>query len=299
MQTEGPEGPLVVIGIQDALQALVTGLAMGSLYGLLGLGFVLLYKGTRVVNFAQGEAVMVGGYAAWVFYVAWALPYPVVLVLVLLSGTTLGLLMDQVLRKLRQAPELTTVMATLAIAIALKGVARLIAGDMPLMFRQPFPGDPLMLDRVAIPWHSMWILAMFLCVVTVGYLIYYKTKAGLGMRAMAQSRQAAQLMGVSLPWVFATTWALASAVGALVGLLFAPSWNVDPYMSLGLLLMSFSAAVLGGFGSLPGVMIGGWLIAIGENMLGLFFGSTIKDFVPFATIFLVLTIKPTGLLKGD
>lgn len=288
-----------MVDIQDVFQAVVMGLAMGSLYGLLGLGFTLLYKGTRVVNFAQGEAVMVGGYAAWVFYVAWAMPYPAVLALVLLVGAALGLVMDQVLRKLRDAPELTTVMATLAISIALKGVARLTAGDMPLMFRQPFPGDPLLLGRVAIPLHNIWILATFLACVVIGYVIYNKSKAGLGMRAMAQGRQAAQLMGVSLPWVFAATWVLASAVGALVGLLFAPIWNVDPYMSLGLLLMSFSAAVLGGFGSLPGVMIGGWLLAVGENVLGLLFGSTIKDFVPFATIFLVLTLKPTGLLKGD
>jgi branched-chain amino acid transport system permease protein len=281
------------------IQAVLTGLAIGSLYGLVGLGFTLIYKATKVVNFAQGEAVMIGAYAGLVFYSLFGLPYPIVMVLVLGCGALFGVLTDRVVKRLIEAPAISLILLTVGLSMTVKAIARLIVGSHPKHFPQVFPTKPLYIGKIIMSVQGMWFIGVLAISVMLFYLFFFKTKTGLKMRAVSQNRSASWLMGITVPKVFLLTWAISGAIGALGGLLFAPIVMVDPDIGMLLLLPAISASVLGGFGSLQGVLAGGWIIGVSENIIGVFVGPEAKEFVPFLVLFLTLVIKPSGLFRAE
>lgn len=280
------------------LQVLLYGLGIGSLYGLIGFGFTLIFKATKVINFAQGDLVMVGGVAGLVFYGYVGLPYAVAVPTVMIIGGLVGVVCDRILRRLQEAPELTLLIATLAIGLTVRAIARAIIGSAVIPFPQVFDPQPLRFGPIIITMQNISLIVVLLVVVGLFYLFFYRTRTGLSMRATSQNRKAAWLMGVSVPKAFRLTWAIGGAIGALGGLLFAPIVMVNPDMGMLVLVPAVAAAVLGGFGSLLGVIVAGWLIGIAENILGFYFGSDLKEFVPYMVLFLVLVAKPSGLFRG-
>jgi branched-chain amino acid transport system permease protein len=219
--------------------------------------------------------------------------------LVVLSGALLGVIIDRVVRKLIDAPHVSVIIATVGISISIKAIVRLTAGTHPKPFPQVFPMKPIALGPVMMPLQGIWFIAVLAVSVAIFYLFFFKTQTGLSMRAVSQNRNAAWLMGINVPLVFLLAWAIGGGMGALGGLLFAPIVMVNPDIGMYLLMPAFSAAVIGGFGSLPGVLVGGWIIGIAENVIGVFIGSDVKEFVPFVFLFLFLVIKPTGLFHGE
>jgi branched-chain amino acid transport system permease protein len=280
-------------------QQIASGLASGSLYALIAIGFVIIYKSTDVVNFSQGETAMAGAYFGYLVYSNFPLPYWLVLILALIPGALLGLILERVaFRTLINQPILSIIIATLAVGIILKSLARIIFGPVVYAFPPVFSPEPFSILSVKITVQTIWILAAVTIFMLLLFALFRFTKIGLGMRATCQDKETATMMGVSVRGVFSFSWALSSAIGSFAGVLLAPLISVEPEMGL-IAIKAFGAAILGGFQSFPGAVLGGLIIGVVENLSGGYIGSTMKDIVTFLVIIMALIFFPSGLLgKG-
>ncbi len=276
-------------------QQVASGLASGSLYALIAIGFVIIYKATDVVNFYQGEIAMVGAYLGYLMYLHLPLPYGVVVFITLIPGAMLGLILERIaFRTLIQQPVLSMIIATLAVGIILKSLARIIFGPVVYAFPPIFNREPLSLWSVKITVQSIWILITVTAFMFLLFLFFKFTKIGLGMRATCQDKETTLMMGVSVKGIFSLTWAISSAIGASAGVLLAPLISVEPEMGL-VAIKAFAAAILGGFHSFPGAVVGSLIIGVVENLAGGYIGSAMKDIVSFIVIILALIFFPGGL----
>ncbi len=276
-------------------EVLINGIAIGSVYALVGLGLTFLFRCTNVLNFAHGEAVMAGGYAGLIFYTRVGLPYSFTLFLAAAVGAAMGLVMDLVISRLVKASMMALVIAAIGFSFFIKGITRLILSPQNWTQKQVFTGRPFHFDGINIAPQSLYWLALLVVLVLLGYLLLYKTKIGLGMRSVAENLQAASLMGVSQKWVFRITWALSMAIAAIAGLAYSPVTEVSPDVGMYTILQAFAAAVIGGFGSLPGVILGGWMLGVAENVTTVYVSSLMGLYMPFLVLFLTLVIRPRGL----
>lgn len=276
------------------LQLLISGLSVGSIYALVALALVIPFKASGVLNFGQGEVVLVGAYIALALSLA-GLSYPAVVVLTLIIAGLLGIAMERVfVRPLIRAPEFTIVIGTFAVGLLLKSAVRLIWQDNVFSLPTPFPTQSWIVGGVRINPVSVSIIA-FAVTILAGLAVFFsRAKTGKAMRAVSQNQEAARLMGINVEWVFAATWALGTVIAALAGVLFAPMTGIHPEIG-GLILKAFVAAVLGGFDSLSGAVVGGLLLGVVETYSGAFVGSTFKNVVAFAMLILTLIIRPNGL----
>ena len=277
-----------------AFQLAIAGISVGSIYALLALAIVIPFKASGVLNFGQGEMVTAGAYIALVLTTL-ALPYPLVLILVLLIGAVGGAVIERALiRPIIRAPEFTVVIATFAIGLLIKGVISLRFGDSPAAIDTPFGMDPLMLAGLRINPTSLWIFVCML-LVTLTVMAFFKyTKLGKAMRAVSINAEAARLMGIRVESVWRWAWAISTGIGALAGLLVAPVIGVNPEIGT-LILRGLVAAVIGGFTSVPGAIIGGLAVGLIETFSGVIVGSTFKNLVPFIILMLLLVFRPYGL----
>lgn len=277
-----------------AFQLAIAGISVGSIYALLALAIVIPFKASGVLNFGQGEMVTAGAYIALVLTTL-ALPYPLVLILVLLIGAVGGAVIERALiRPIIRAPEFTVVIATFAIGLLIKGVISLRFGDSPAAIDTPFGMDPLMLAGLRINPTSLWIFVCML-LVTLAVMAFFKyTKLGKAMRAVSINAEAARLMGIRVESVWRWAWAISTGIGALAGLLVAPVIGVNPEIGT-LILRGLVAAVIGGFTSVPGAIIGGLAVGLIETFSGVIVGSTFKNLVPFIILMLLLVFRPYGL----
>lgn len=278
------------------LQLIINGITNGSLYALVALGYVLIYKATNVLNFAQGEMVMIGAYVALAIYTFLKLPYPLVLFFAICIGALLGILIERVVyRPMIGSPLFTIIIATIALGLFLRSTTRLIMGDAVLAFPSFFNPVPKKIFAILISPQNFWIIVITATLMVILYL-YFGTKMGKAMRATQQKIHIAPLVGINVKKIFSLSWAISSALGSATGILLAPLLGVSPDMG-GIAIKAFAAAVLGGFTSMPGAIIGGFLLGIIENLAGAFISSALKDITAFAILILVLIIKPTGLFE--
>ena len=277
-----------------AFQLAIAGISVGSIYALVALAIVIPFKASGVLNFGQGEMVTAGAYIALVLTTL-ALPYPVVFVLVVLIGAIGGIVIERALiRPIIKAPEFTIVIATFAIGLLIKGVISLRFGDSPAALDGPFGTDPLLLAGLRFNPTSLWIFVCML-LVTFAVIAFFKyTRLGKAMRAVSINAEAARLMGIRVDSVWRWAWAISTAIGALAGLLVAPVIGVNPEIGT-LILRGLVAAVIGGFTSVPGAIIGGIAVGLIETFSGVFVGSTFKNLVPFIILMLLLVFRPYGL----
>ena len=276
------------------LQLALSGLSIGSIYALVGLALVLPFKASGIVNFAQGEIVTFGAYLALILS-GLGLPYLAVVPLVLVGAAMFGMATERLLiRPIANQPEFTLVIVTFAIGFVIKAAIRLHWQDNTFSIDAPFVGPPLVLGALRLnPAYLVFILGTVVVVAAL-FLFFGYSKFGKAMRATALDPIAAKLMGIRIGSVFSAAWALSTMLGAFVGLLLAPVIGINPEIGH-LILKGLVAAVIGGFSSLGGAVVGGLLLGLLETYAGAFFGATFKNLVPFGVLILLLLLRPQGL----
>jgi branched-chain amino acid transport system permease protein len=280
------------------LQQIVSGITSGSIYALIALGFVAIYKATDILNFAQGEFVMIGAYFWLLVYNTFHLPYPLVFLISFCMAGVLGMVIERtVSRPLLNAPHMSVVFATVAVGIILRGMVRWIWGPFYYPFPKMLSNRPYEIAGVLVTPQNLWIILIVLSLMLTFYLFFKFTKMGKAMRATAQNRNAASLMGIRIKTVFSMTWAISAIMGAIAGCLLAPLVTANPDMGW-VIIKAFAASIIGGFGSIPGAIVGGFLLGIIENIAGGFISTAFKDVASFLLIIVILVVMPSGLLGG-
>ncbi|HVF63650.1 MAG TPA: branched-chain amino acid ABC transporter permease [Casimicrobiaceae bacterium] len=277
-----------------AVQLGIAGISVGAIYALVALAIVIPFKSSGVLNFGQGEVVTLGAYVALIL-TQLALPYPVVLAGVVLVGGVGGIVIERMLiRPIVKAPEFTVVIATFAIGLLIKSVLSVRFGDSPNSIDGPFGSDPILAAGLRFNPTSLWILACT-ALVTIGVIAFLRfTRLGKAMRAVSVNAEAARLMGIRVERVYRWSWAISTAIGALAGLLVAPLIGINPEIGQ-LILRGLLAAVIGGFTSISGAIVGGLAVGLIETYSGILVGTTFKNLVPFLLLMVLLVFRPQGL----
>ena len=282
----------------DFVQQVVSGLAAGSIYASLALALVLIYRATDVVNFAQGEM------ATFTTYVAWSImnhgvSYWPAFALTLGFAFFFGLSIQRtVIRPVERRPEIVIVIVTIGLLIAINGLVGWIWGGETKALDSPFPNRSWEIGGVAISVQDVGTLGVCLLTVLILWGFFRFTTIGLAMRSSAVNPDASRLLGVRVTWMLAIGWGLAAVLGAVAGLMAAPTVFLDPGMMLVILIYAFAAAVLGGIDSPVGAVVGGLLLGVIVNLLGAyvdFVGSELRLPTALAILLLVLIIRPQGL----
>jgi branched-chain amino acid transport system permease protein len=276
-------------------QVVLSGIAAGSIYALVALGFVLIFKATDAVNFAQGEMVMLGAYLGVTFFTILKLPFLIVFIIVLGTSLFFGMLVERVAcRPLMKQSVLTVIIATIAVGIMMKSGARLIWGPELWPFPAIMSRKPLQIGSALITPESLGVIAIAVAAMGVFYLFFKYSKMGKAMRACSQNQDASALMGVNVRGIFSLAWGISCSLAALGGILLAPLQAPSPTMGL-IAIPAFAAAIIGGFESLPGAVIGGFLVGIIQNLSGFYISSVLKDIIAFLLLIGILMVKPSGL----
>jgi len=274
----------------------ISGLAVGFIYGLVALGFVLIYKATEVINFAQGDLMMLGAFIAYTLIEILGVPVVMGVLISMLFMAIFGFIVDRfLLRPLVGQPIFSIVMITIGLGIIMRSGAGMIWTFDTIPFPKIFPETTVNIQKLIISVTHVWIIGISICLVFLFFLFFKFTDAGISMRATAQNHLATILMGVSVKRVFSMIWAISAAVAALSGILIAPLFFLD--YNLGHIgLKAFPAAILGGFNSIPGAILGGLIIGITENLAGGYLPGDLREVSCWIILILVLMIKPEGIL---
>ncbi len=279
----------------------VVGLATGSLYALVALGIVLLYRTSRVLNFAHGDVATFATFICYTFLTQFRVPFGVAVVATFAAAVVIGAgFYFLILRPAREATLLGRIIITLGFALVLNGAAIQLWGADVRPF--PFPlSDARVyhLGGVVISQISLGTTAAALVLMAALYGLVQHTRVGLAMRAVSQHLIAAQVLGIPARRIFVLTWGLAALLGAAAGILLAPTALLDPFMMLDPFLKGFSAAVVGGIDSMPGAVIGGLLLGLLEALFGGYVSVQFKSTLAFAIIIAVLIVRPEGLLGRE
>ncbi|HZG70088.1 MAG TPA: branched-chain amino acid ABC transporter permease [Chondromyces sp.] len=278
-------------------QQIISGLAHGSLYALAALGLVLIYKTSDLVNFAQGEMAMITTFVSFTFLSTTGLGYWGSFVFALIFAAIFGIVVEKTfMQRVQKAPVISQIILTLGLYMAFRGLAGMIWGYDPRTYPEAMKGAPISLGNVHITPNEIFIFGITIGLMLVFFYLFRHTMTGLAMRAASQNLQTSALMGISVSTIFAMTWAISSILGGIAGMLIAPITFLDPNMMGEVAIKAFAAAVLGGFTSLPGAVIGGLFIGLFENLVAGYISAELKTAFVFFLIILILYVKPTGLL---
>ena len=282
------------------LQLIASGVAQGCIYGLIALGFVLIYKATETVNFAQGDLMMLGGFLGLTGTVALGMPFWVAFAAALIVMLFFGMLLERVvLRPLLGQPAFTVVMVTIGIGYLARGLVTMIPDwgtdthTLPVPYRDEIVRIGGEGGLVLSMEHVMVIVITALLIAAL-YLLFKHTRIGIAMQATSQNQLAAFYMGIPVRRINMLVWGISAAVSACAGLLLAPITFVHANMGF-IGLKAFPAAVVGGFGSIPGALVGGLVIGIVETLAGFYLPEGFKDIAAYIVVLVMLVVKPTGL----
>lgn len=278
------------------VQSLITGLAIGAVYGLIGLGFMLLVNTTNILNFAQGEFGMLGAFIMITLAINVGIPYVPALLIVLAAAAVIGIVFERIVyRPLKNADVPTYFAATLAAAVVIRTAALKIWGPYARPFQEPFGLAMLSLGEVRVRPQDLLIVGVIIVLSGLLYLFFNKTSTGKAMRAMSQDRQTAQLLGVKVLSMGTLAFVIASMIGAVGGVLVAPIYFVSLDMGFYMGLKAFISTIIGGWGSLPGAVIGGLIIGVVETFGAVYISSVYKDVFAFVLLIVFLVIRPQGI----
>jgi branched-chain amino acid transport system permease protein len=282
--------------LPEFLQFLASGLTVGAVYALVALGFTLVYNASDVVNFAQGEFVMIGGMGT-VFLSAAGVPLPLAAVLAVAAAVVVGLLLHRLaIEPARGASAVTLIIITIGASIFLRGVAQVVF-DKQFHKLPAFSGDaPVNLFGAAVQPQSFWVVGGAATIVLALTLFLERTVLGKAVRATAANRLAARLVGIDTAVVMALAFGVSAAIGAVAGVLVTPITLTSYDIGVLLALKGFAAAMLGGMGNPVGAVLGGLIVGLLEAFSAGYLSSNYKDAVAFLTILLVLLVAPQGLL---
>jgi branched-chain amino acid transport system permease protein len=283
----------------EFFQQVVAGLATGSIFSALALALVLIHRATGVINFAQGEMAMFTTYIAWTLTANHGWSYWPAFAATIVFAFLLGVGIQRVvIRPIERASLLTTVIVTIGLVLIFNGLAGLIWSAEVRAFPSPFPNDTWEVGGVAISQQDVGTFGVVLVMVTVLWAFFQFTKTGLALRASALNPDASRLVGVRVSWMLAIGWGLAAVLGAVAGMMTAPTVFLDPNMMQAVLIYAFAAAVLGGVDSPFGAVAGGLMLGVGLNLIGTyvdFVGAGLRLPVALLIILVVLLVKPAGL----
>jgi branched-chain amino acid transport system permease protein len=296
-------------------QVLIIGLVVGSLYALVAIGFVLIYKASQAVNFAQGEFVMLGGYLVVVMVLNYRLPLALAFPLTIVVGALLGIAVERgMLRPLINKPLVSIVMATIGLAAVIRGLVATIWGPQTRAMPQlsigpfePFSTETATILSTPVSHIDLWSLGFAVVFITVLTVFFKYTRTGIAMQAVADDQQAAQSMGISVRRVFAISWAIALMVAAVGGIMWGARQGVDLTLAL-VGLVVFPAVILGGLESLAGAIVGGVIIGLVQNLTGAYINPYLQDTgigggfdaaVPFIALVIILMVRPHGIFGRE
>jgi branched-chain amino acid transport system permease protein len=276
------------------IHQILSGLATGGIYASMALALVMIYQATRLVNFAQGEMAMFATYLAWTMLQA-GMPYWAAFFLTVGIAFVGGVVIERVvIRPVEHAPVLAVVIVFIGLLVIFNSMAGWIYSYTIKPFPSPFPAEPLFGNRY-MSSHELGSIGITLFVLLLLFVFFRYTRLGLAMRAAAQNPVSSRLVGVRVGWMLALGWGLASAIGAVAGMLVAPVVFLEPNMMGGILLYAFAAALLGGIDSPGGAVVGGFIVGVLENLVGMLLGTELKLTVALVLIVGVLVVRPSGL----
>lgn len=280
-------------------QSILSGIGVGCIYGLIGIGFCVIYNASGIVNFAQGAFVMMGGMVTYTAFARYGLPLPVAaaaaIVLVALAGVVLERLVVRPLWN-RGSTMFVMILATLAAQIVIERLALLAAGDQPRTLPVFTDRPPMRILGLAINFQFLWIVACSLLVIVLLALFFSSTKTGKAMRACSINRDAAALQGIPVSRMLALAFALSAALGAFAGILITPTQYTAFNVGVPFAISGFIAAIVGGFGRPLGAFTGGILLGVAQALAIVFLGSAFKNVAALSILLLFLFVRPTGLL---
>jgi len=281
------------------IQVIVSGIATGGVYGLIALGFVLIYKATSILNFASGTFMTLGAYVCLTILTGTGAPFWVAFLCTLIFAFLLGIVVEKIiLRQLIGEPIISVIMVTIGLASILQGLTHMIWSPDFRYFPEIFPPEPLDLRFAVVPSGLLWGF-IFAIIGTVIFVLLFKfSRTGVAMRATADDQQAALSMGISVRRIFALSWSFGAIAAVMGGIVIGNISGISIYMGdIGLKVIS--VIILGGLDSIGGAIIGGLIIGILENILGLYLdpiiGGGVKDVAPFFILVLIIMIRPYGL----
>ncbi len=277
------------------MQLLTGGIATGFIYSLVGLGFVIVFKSTKVLNLAQGEFMMAGAYITLTLHNLLGLPFFAAFILALISGYFLGFAIERIfLRRMMDAPIFSVVMLTVGLSVSMRGFAGLIWGHEEKTIKVPLFHEILKIGNFSINFGSILVILLCLSLVIVFGLFYKYTKTGTSMRATATDKNSAMVMGIDISRIFSVSWGLSALVSVFSGVVLASITIITPGMA-NFGLKALPAVILGGIDSIVGVILGGIIVGLVENFAGGYIGGMAQQLSPYLILLIVLVIKPYGL----
>jgi branched-chain amino acid transport system permease protein len=279
------------------LQLLIGGVAQGCIYGLIALGFVLIYKATETVSFAQGDLMMVGAFGGLLTMTLLGFPFWISVLAAVIGMGLFGVLLERMgIRPILGQPAFSIVMLTIGVGYVLRGVITMIPniGTDTHALAVPYAGEVLNMGGLVLAAEQLVIIGVTAVLCGGLFAMFKYSKLGIAMQASSQNQLAAYYMGIPVKRLNGLVWGLAAGVAAIAGLLLAPITFVHANMGF-IGLKAFPAAVVGGFGSLPGAIVGGLVIGIVEAVSGFYLPEGFKDIAPYIVVLLMLVLKPNGL----
>jgi branched-chain amino acid transport system permease protein len=290
---------MVVATFADFMQQVVSGLASGGIYASLALALVIIHRSTGVINFAQGEMATLCTYIAWTLTVNHGWRYWPAFVVTLLFSFAFGVVTHRaVIRPVERGSVLRVVIVTIGLLIAVNGFVVWQWTGEPHALASPFGSDTFDVGGVVVSAQDIGTIAVSIGIVILLWVLFRFTKLGLALRAAAVNPEEARLVGVRVTWMLALGWGIAAMLGAVAGMLTAPSVGLDPQMMQPILIYAFAAAVLGGIDSPLGAVVGGLVLGVMLNVIGVyvdFVGAELKLPVALLVILVVLLVRPSGL----
>jgi branched-chain amino acid transport system permease protein len=276
------------------LHQVLSGLASGGIYASLALALVMIYQATHLVNFAQGELAMFATYLAWALMQA-GIPYWGAFGITVVAAFLGGVAIERIIvRPVENASILSLVIVFIALLVIFNSLAGWIFTYTIKPFPSPFPSQPLF-GNSFVSSHELGSMAITLVVLLLLFVFFRYTPLGLAMRAAAQNPESSRLVGIRVGWMLALGWGLAAAIGAIAGMMVAPTVFLEPNMMGGILLYAFAGALLGGIDSPGGAVLGGFIVGVLENVVGAYVGTELKLTVALVLIVGVLVVRPSGL----
>lgn len=279
------------------LQLLISGAAQGCIYGLIALGFVLIYKATETVSFAQGDLMMVGAFGGLLTMTLLGFPFWLSVIAAIVGMGLFGIVLERlVIRPILGQPAFSIVMLTIGVGYLLRGLITMIPniGTETHTLPVPYAGQVLKLGALVISAEQIVVIGATALLCALLFAMFRYSKLGVAMQASSQNQLAAYYMGIPVKRLNGLVWGLAAGVAAIAGLLLAPITFVHANMGF-IGLKAFPAAVVGGFGSLPGAIVGGLIIGIVEAIAGFYLPEGFKDIAPYIVVLIMLVLKPNGL----
>ena len=279
---------------------LISGISLGSVYAIIALGYTMVYGIAKMLNFAHGDVIMVGGYICYCALNYAGLPVPLAVILAMATCTALGVVIEGLAyRPLRQATSLAVLITAIGVSYFLQNGAQLLWGANNKMFPSFISGDALTLFDGQLHVSAATLVTIVAGIVIMAALTWFtgNTKTGKAMRAVSEDKGAAQLMGINVNTTISVTFAIGSALAAVAGVLYMASYPIlVPTTGSMPGIKAFTAAVFGGIGSIPGGLLGGILLGIIESMAKAYISTNLANAIVFAVLIVVLLVKPTGLL---